>query len=509
MSNHLCITVRWITERFHGFIDGTEALEWPPSPFRLFQALLAGAHRYGLNESLNTALGWLEGQVVAPEIFAASHPSSGTVFDHFVPDNDNSLMHRRSGVRKFCPLLLNGSPIVHYLWQLNPDAPPPLEALDELTSTLSALGWAIDQAYATVQVVDFNTFDSDQLVRFTPRFKTTDTLHSLRVPKKGSIADLRLVHSRNSVTLANQGERRRKKWPKGFDRVVYTSTERPIGRPCVVFKLLDANDDAYRYPHSKLVHIAGMVRHLAIERMKRDPPPWTIEDQDWVNRVVRGKQQSNTEEHRRFSYVPLPSIGHEHSDALIRNVMVVAPLGMERELDFLARRLDGELLTPEGDRDECKPETSRPAADQIVLQKFKPPAGKFIANCYLGTSDVWQTVTPVILDGHNKKSKSDKPEAIARETEKLICKALARSGIEAPCEFTWQAIPFVKHCLSAHKYDRDGRHTGYHRPGHLNGLTAVHVRLTFQTPMPGPITIGAGRHCGLGLFMAVPNQSKP
>ena len=30
----------------------------------------------------------------------------------------------------------------------------------------------------------------------------------------------------------------------------------------------------------------------------------------------------------------------------------------------------------------------------------------------------------VILDGHNKKSKTDKPEAIARETEKLICKAL-------------------------------------------------------------------------------------
>jgi CRISPR-associated protein Csb2 len=64
----------------------------------------------------------------------------------------------------------------------------------------------------------------------------------------------------------------------------------------------------------------------------------------------------------------------------------------------------------------------------------------------------------------------------------------------------WQSIPFLKNCLSAHKYDRDGRHTGYHRPAHLKDLTAVHVRLTFEHPVPGPLTIGAGRHCGFGLF---------
>lgn len=146
MCIQLCITVRWITERFHGFVDGTEAPEWPPSPFRLFQALLAGAHRFGLNESLNTALSWLEGRSVPPDILAVPNPSSGIVFDHYVPDNDNSLNHRRSGIRKFRPLLLEGSPVVHYLWQLKPDEQPPLEALDELTSTLSSFGWAIDQA---------------------------------------------------------------------------------------------------------------------------------------------------------------------------------------------------------------------------------------------------------------------------------------------------------------------------------------------------------------------------
>ena len=53
--------------------------------------------------------------------------------------------------------------------------------------------------------------------------------------------------------------------------------------------------------------------------------------------------------HRQFSYVPLPSIGPFHADAMIRNMMIVAPLGMERELNFLAEQLNGQALEPEGD----------------------------------------------------------------------------------------------------------------------------------------------------------------
>lgn len=79
----------------------------------------------------------------------------------------------------------------------------------------------------------------------------------------------------------------------------------------------------------------------------------------------------------------------------------------------------------------------------------------------------------------------------------------SQSGIEQPCEFTWSAIPNFKNSLAAFSHDREGRHLGYFRPDHLAGLTAVHARLTFQRRVPGPITIGAGRHCGLGVLVAV------
>jgi CRISPR-associated protein Csb2 len=499
MSTHLCITVRWITERFHSFVDGTEVSEWPPSPFRLFQALLAGAHRFGLNDSLNAALLWLEERPIPPDIIALLEPSRGIVFDHYVPDNDNSMSHRRSGIRKSQPFLLEGNPVVHYLWQIDPDEQPPLEALDELTSTLGWFGWAIDQAYAIVQLTDSTAFDQKQLARFTPGLKATSELHSLRVPKQGSIKDLNRVHSCNSTIMSNQSQRQRKKWPKVFDRVFYSNTNKPIARPYVVFRLLNDDDSPFRYPQSRLIHIAGMVRHLAIELMKKCPPaelPEGFSDPEkWVRAYVAGHQDKEDKEkgmpHQQFSYLPLPSIGHQHTDPSVRRVMITAPLGHDWLLQHMARLLACQRLRPSGITNLDNPPTLIPV---------DVPRKDAVAYYYTRESTKWASVTPVILPGHD----DHKPE----KTCKLIEKALRQSGIEQPCTFEWNTVSYFPKSLTAHKYIKDGdnkRQIGYIRPSHLLDNTAVHLILRFNNgvKMPGPLAIGAGRHCGLGLFAAV------
>jgi CRISPR-associated protein Csb2 len=43
MTRQLCISVNFLDPLFHGKADGGES-EWPPSPLRVFQALLASAH---------------------------------------------------------------------------------------------------------------------------------------------------------------------------------------------------------------------------------------------------------------------------------------------------------------------------------------------------------------------------------------------------------------------------------------------------------------------------------
>ena len=50
MPAHLCLSVTFLDGEFHGRRDGGES-EWPPSPLRLFQALVATAAARWRDES--------------------------------------------------------------------------------------------------------------------------------------------------------------------------------------------------------------------------------------------------------------------------------------------------------------------------------------------------------------------------------------------------------------------------------------------------------------------------
>lgn len=140
-----------------------------------------------------------------------------------------------------------------------------------------------------------------------------------------------------------------------------------------------------------------------------------------------------------------------------------------------------------------------------------------VRDAYLRASRTSASVTPVILPGQG----DHKPT----KTRKLIEKALAQSGIDQPCEFEWSPFSQFRKMLGAHKYVRDERAKDgkrlihYFLPDHLLNQTAVHLVLRFShcaTPddpqsewipapheVPGPITLGAGRHCGFGVMASI------
>src|ERR1700728_3852284 len=77
----LLIFVRFHDGRYHGRPD------WPPSPARLFQALVSGAaRREMLEEEDRHAFVWLE-SLEAP-VIAAPPMRAGQSFRNFVPNND-------------------------------------------------------------------------------------------------------------------------------------------------------------------------------------------------------------------------------------------------------------------------------------------------------------------------------------------------------------------------------------------------------------------------------------
>jgi len=506
---HLLLTVRWLDDRYHGLLDREGPREWPPSPFRLFQALVAGVARCGeLEFSMGESLEWLQ-SLDAPVIIAP-RSRAGRIFTRFVPNNDGDKIpdrQKRLTGKTSRPTVMLDPPVIHYLWAIGEKDSPHARRICVAARCLTCLGWGIDMAYGNGRLIEHDEIAELKGARWNPRPGSARDDGLLRVPilnrdsNESTLFDLKRAHESALLRIQHGKPLNTVDKPRVYNRVVYASTERPLGRPYAVFALRTDDGEFFRYPHAKLIHIAGMLRKAAIDAMDPDkngyPPPDVDDPKQWVESFVAGHRDQSSDIHQQFSYIPLPSIGHEHADAMIRRVMIIAPFNQDAHLGHLREQIDGIRLTPEADSDIDSPPT---------LDRIRPDN---VAHCYLATAEGWQTVTPVILPGHN----DHKPE----KTIKLIRRALRQSGIDTPCEFKWQATPFFKNTLSAHKYDHQGRHVGYHRPAHLKDLTAVHLHIRFghravnsdvDSPwipeaIPGPVVIGAGRHCGLGLMAAV------
>ena len=475
--SHLCITVRWMDDRYHGLLDREGPPEWPPSPFRLFQALVAGVARSGeLDSELRASLEWLESRP-APVIIAP-RACNGQVIKRFVPNNDGDKVpdrQKRLTAKTSRPTIMLGAPEIHYLWPIGEDVPE-TPGVIRAAHLLSCFGWGIDMAYGDGRTLDDEAVGGLEGIRWFPNPGSFRDDARRRIPIGGSMMDLARAHEAALNRIEHGQPLQIVEKPKVFDFVPYVSAEEPIGRPYVVFALQKTTGDSYSYPHAQLIHIAGMTRCAAIKTMKLFPPEGKGEE--WLKSFVRGMKPQGETDHKQFSYVPLPTLGHQHADAMIRRVMIVAPFGCEAELRHLAGQLDGEQLQPED------------SGERPILDCLRSDG---VTRQYLGSSKTWASVTPVILPGHD----DHKPE----KTIKLIERALRQSGMEQGCQFTWSALPNFNNCLTAYKPNE--RTIGYFRPGHLEGLTAVHLRIVFEHPVAGPLIVGAGRHCGLGVFAAL------
>jgi CRISPR-associated protein Csb2 len=489
----LLLTVRFVDDRYHGLLGRKGPREWPPSPFRLFCAMVAGGARRGeLEGDIGKALAWL--QKLDPPIIIAPRAKNGQAIVRFVPNNDGDKKpdrQERLTAKHTLPTLMLDKPNVHYLWDISDEEEPPIAAIRDAARNLTSLGWGVDMAFADAKPITEPQAQKLTGVRWHPKPKVWRDEGMLRVPvvdadlQECTLCDLKHCHETAMARIEHGEPLHTVDKPRVFERVFYASVERSIGRPYRVFELHNADGSRFRYPHGRLIHLAGMIRHLAKEAMLISPPDGV--DGGWVETYIVGHVKEDQQEHRQLSYLPLPSVGFQYTDPGVRRIVIAAPLGDDDQLEHVARHLAGQQLEPlRGD------EFGDSEPPFLV-----PIKGDNVSRCYTESAHTWHSFTPVILPGHD----DHKPE----KTRKLIEKALAQSGVDQPCEFEWSAFSHFPKSFSAHKYDRNRRPTGYLRPDHLLSQTAVHLTLRFKdnVKVPGPIAIGAGRHCGLGLFASV------
>ena len=521
-SSYLKISVRFLLDEFHG--RGDQGVpEWPPSPLRLFQALVNASARQG-GADATAGLKWLERQ--SPPTLIATPPEDIQPrfgFKTFVPDNvgdlvakswaggkDNDISNYRTA-KEIRPTRLREDTVVHYLWSLADHAPVESAAFTRIASSVSAFGWGIDMAMANASFITQEEADALEGERWLP--SDVGGSVSLRVPAVETLADLcsRYDAFLNRISLEKNAVFKPVPPLSKFAIADYRKSTEITKPPFAVFELRRPDDNGFVTFDTarKGLHLGGMLRHCA----EQIAPQMGWDERRVAEFVLgHGETRGNTHspvEGPRLVFIPLPSIewhGVERGRTVgsIRRVLVTVK-GVFSPSDFsaLINALEGRELIDE--------KTQQPVA---FLRRQSTNDGSISG--YFAESRDWVSVTPVILPGHDDRnnlrrklssgelSPQEKAAAVLKleaRIESLLRKSLRQSGVPdeilTNVKLQWRGTGFIRGVKLASEYAVSDQHRRFRR---------LHCRLTFENLVHGPLCIGGGRFLGLGLFAAVPDS---
>lgn len=517
------ISIEFLGSAYHARGDGDQP-EWPPSPLRVFQALVAAAAPSGgrgLSDEATGALQWLER--LDPPTIVAPPVAIGAGYRLSVPNNAMDIVARawsrgsdsRFGdanpathrtMKSVRPWYIPDRR-VHYCWHFAQDGAVPTEILVRLARGIVAVGWGIDLVAADAVVTeDANEHDVTG-IRWTPR--SVGGTAALRVPIDGTLAAICRRHERFLGRLSG-GVFAAPPPLTTFRTVTYCPPNAHTPPRTVVFTLLDPAGDGFRSFDAmrSALSLAGMVRHATKTAALRSRWP-----ERRVHELVLGHAESMGTQHApvtsgRFAYVPLPSIEPRSDGEVagrIRRVMVTFAGGEANgEIAWLRAALAGQPLIAAGGT----------AATALLGRALERDT---VAVRYLRTSAVWTSVSPLVLPGYDdpghyrrrlaRRVSPAEQRAFAQKlgsrTDALIRKAIMQAGFSrelATCaDIEWHGTSF---------FAGAGRADKYGVPDHLKRFTRLHVRIHWRDqtgkplPVPGPCVIGGGRFYGLGLMVA-------
>lgn len=485
------LTVRFLQPYAHGRGEGGQP-EWPPSPLRLFQALVASGigrvvdpERRARHEQ---TLRWLER--LPPPHVVASEPlkhadGSPRVAGHrsYVPDNvgdrvasawargregDLAGYRTEKDVRS---LLLPDDAFVAYEYSADTEgARTHLPALTEIVRSVTHLGWGIDQVVGDVQPEGTSPAGE----RWEPR-RVGEV--DLRAPRSGTLDALEARHKAFLGRLPGEDMLVPVPPLSTFDRVRYGRASAVESKPFIAFRIVEptTGDRLALDPARHSRDVAAWLRNC-VGQLTRG---WEFgDDAELVHGHTQPDRHGGSPE-TRFAYLPLPTIAPYGKGATRRatdvaRVMLVGPPSKEVELLWLEQQLLGESLSWQG-------------AEKAVLEFL--PAQDTVLRAYTAKGRSWATVTPVVLPGLDGRSET--------KTEKLLRKAFVHAGF-APdvverLELAWSKTGYFPGVSHADRYLAPDKVVG----------PKYHVRVTFPEPMLGPIAIGSGRYRGLGTFVAL------
>lgn len=493
MTGALVITVWFADGRYHGEQDGfADRHGWPPAPARLFQALVAGATRGAtLRVEDEDALRWLEG-LQAPKVIAPVGRRGGAA-RLFVPNNDLDsvggdparIAEIRIG-KLWRPVLFDSSEPVLYVWRVDEAASAEARQVCGIAERLYQLGRGIDVAWARGELVDEGD-ESLLLASHSGVVRRPGGFGGVPVPCPGTFRSLerRQVGRRRRLRLERSDRKVKQLFvqpPKAlFRRIGY---EAQPHRLC--FELRREEGGFAPWPLASAAPLISGLLATATRKLQDALPQRAAA----FERLIRGRGAGPEDLAQRVRLVPIPSVGSPHVDRAIRRVLLEIPTECpirsgDIEWGFAGLGHGQPAAGPVGSASRLVS-----SADTRMAKRFAVP------------SRIFRSVTPVALSEAPRRrvDKTGSKSVAEREHEErravfCVLQSLRRVGVDdRPVTVRLQKEPFHRRGTRADQFAEGTRFSKH---------ALWHLELEFAEALTGPLLLGDGRFCGLGLMEPV------
>lgn len=200
------------------------------------------------------------------------------------------------------------------------------------------------------------------------------------------------------------------------------------------------------------------------------------------------------------AFVPLPFVGHEYADGALMGCALVLPRDLgkdDRELLLrLVAKWEKERSDPRG-----KLTLAASSLPPFIVRRVEVSAKAALdPSRWCRASARYVTATPIALDrnpGNLRSNQDGTAQRAALEAQQCISDACLRVVGARPCSVEVSLAPL----LPGAQHVRDFR-PWPDRPGRTPRVR-VHADIRFESPVRGPLLLGAGRYFGLGLCLPV------
>lgn len=445
---------------------GAESGEWPPSPARLFAALVSGGGTRARSvRAMGEELSWLEAlpppqiQADPPGLVEVSplqgrfvvvdETSQGAVQNY--PARTSASV--RPGVRQ-SPA--NAS--ITYVW---PEADPTVDHLDSLRYRAARIGY-------------LGCADSPVRVAVTEAVRA-GTPEDAWVPDSGVRSSTLPVPYTGLLKVLDRaydnwcdGVQTRRVWlptvRQGY-RAPGKRTESAEAAPLVVWLRFDRP-----LTGRHLTAVTGTLRSAVMDHLQRSIFPEHV-----VPALIHG-HRSPGDGPEQACFLALPNVGQRHADGRLFGAAVLLPAATDGEVVqsvwSALSRLSAEKLT-------------KPNWFEVKISVHSGEERPWACNPkrWSGPARRWESVTPVVFERWTKGAPSLDEVA-------LWC---THANLPAPIATGFQRHPTVPGALDLHPTEVFSPQK-QRRP-------YSHMWIEFERPLRGPVVIGKGRYLGLGLMV--------